>query len=243
MLSVLITNVIIAIIAIIAIVMASKEPKPEWIALPASTGTIHVIKNYDNYEMAAKLIDEHIVKINEFIEKLVLSQTGKSRADMLTAVAINGPMTATNTINTAKNKGAGIGVNDRYLIIQNIAMKFKSSTVYENPPAKIVSSEMETSYTINKGERMYLCVRNFHDHREFIDSNTIMFVLLHEISHIGTYESWGHGERFWQVFKFILQEASKMGIYTPIDYKANPIVYCGMNVDYSPLFNAELVSA
>ena len=39
-----------------------------------------------------------------------------------------------------------------------------------------------TSYSINKGEKIVLCIRQRNDQEELIDENTITFVALHELA-------------------------------------------------------------
>lgn len=98
----------------------------------------------------------------------------------------------------------------------------------------------ETSYTSNKGEAMRLCLRDKGDPRKLIDEDTLMFVVLHEISHIAAYDTWGHTTRFWEVFKFILREAVSAGMYTPRDYSRNKINYCGLILTHNPLFDPSI---
>ena len=69
---------------------------------------------------------------------------------------------------------------------------------------------------------------------KLIDRNTLMFVALHEITHIMT-KSIGHTEEFWRNFKFILQESVELGIYTRDEYSKNPKKYCGIEITHSPL--------
>ena len=89
-----------------------------------------------------------------------------------------------------------------------------------------------TSYTINKGELMSLCLRkndsktNNNTKRPFHDYNSLCFVVIHEMAHI-TSVSEGHNSEFIENFKFLLQEAVKMDYYTPVDYSKNPFLYCG----------------
>ena len=45
----------------------------------------------------------------------------------------------------------------------------------------------------------------------FVDENTLMFVLLHEMAHLMT-ESIGHTPEFWTNFKKILQDGIQVGI-------------------------------
>lgn len=119
-------------------------------------------------------------------------------------------------------------------IAARILRNYNFERIIENDP----KTSNDTSYTIDKGEKMYFCIRNKVDGR-LIDEDTVLFVALHEISHIGN-STWGHDKSFWRTFKFILREAEAAGIYTPVDYQKNPIVYCGLNVDYNPYYDGNL---
>ena len=88
-----------------------------------------------------------------------------------------------------------------------------------------------TSYTVNKGEEIILCLRT---DGKLVDINILTFVCIHELSHIGN-ETIGHDESFWDFFKELLIEAINIGVYIKYDYKNNPIKYCGMNITDSPL--------
>ena len=63
-----------------------------------------------------------------------------------------------------------------------------------------------------------------------------MFVALHELSHIACDEV-GHTEKYWQIFKEILEYAVDLGIYEPVDYKKHPVVYCSMEITDNPYFD------
>ena len=78
-----------------------------------------------------------------------------------------------------------------------------------------------------------LCIRN--NDETFIDNNTIMFVFIHELSHVMTDEI-GHPKIFWDNMKYLLEEAEKVGVYKPIDYKENPKKYCGMEINSTRIF-------
>jgi hypothetical protein len=88
-----------------------------------------------------------------------------------------------------------------------------------------------TSYSINKGEKIVLCLRT---NNKLMDLNTMMFVVLHELAHICT-ESIGHTEEFWTNFKWILEESINIGIYKKQDFRLNNVEYCGMTITDSPL--------
>ena len=88
-----------------------------------------------------------------------------------------------------------------------------------------------TSYSVNKGEQIVLCLRNKD---KLMDINTMMFVVLHEFAHLAT-ESIGHTEEFWTNFKWILEESMNIGIYARQDFKTTNVDYCGIKITSSPL--------
>ena len=96
-----------------------------------------------------------------------------------------------------------------------------------------------TSYSINKGEKIVLCLRSKDMSQRLTDINTLMFVTLHELAHIMTI-SIGHTKEFWSNFKFILKIAVQIGIYDNIDYSKDPQPYCGIEVNDSPLHNESI---
>lgn len=88
-----------------------------------------------------------------------------------------------------------------------------------------------TSYSVNKGEKIILCLRQ-KDTNEFVDKNVVLYVTIHELAHLMTDEV-GHTTKFWDNFKFILQEAVDIGIYKKQDYKKEPVKYCGIKITSS----------
>ena len=88
-----------------------------------------------------------------------------------------------------------------------------------------------TSYTINKGQEIILCLRT---NGKIVDINILTFVCIHELSHIGN-ETVGHDDAFWQFFKELLTEAINIGVYTKYDYRTNPVDYCNIKITSSPM--------
>ena len=108
--------------------------------------------------------------------------------------------------------------------IKNLVSRTKNIVIMETG-----ADEKYTSYTVNKGERIVFCLR-FKVINTIHDINTLMYVVIHELAHIGCPE-YGHTPLFKEIFKFLLIESSKIGIYTPIDYRKNPKNYCGMEIN------------
>jgi hypothetical protein len=92
-----------------------------------------------------------------------------------------------------------------------------------------------SSYTINKGELMALCLRHKQGDHPFHDYNTLQFVMIHEMAHI-TSVSEGHNQEFINNFRFLLREAKALGYYEPINYSNSPINYCGIKVTNNPYY-------
>lgn len=97
-------------------------------------------------------------------------------------------------------------------------------------------SSRDTSYSENKGQKIVVCLRDKTKAPEYplIDENTIMFVMLHEMSHLMT-ETIGHTQEFWSNFKRMLHDAVKLGIYTSVNYAQKPTPYCGMTITDNPI--------
>lgn len=95
-----------------------------------------------------------------------------------------------------------------------------------------------TAYSENKGEKLAFCLnKKNEDNNQLIGENMLMFVALHELSHIAT-KSIGHKSEFWENFKFLLTEAKDAGLYNPEDYKKKPQEYCGMKISDNPYYDA-----
>ena len=95
-----------------------------------------------------------------------------------------------------------------------------------------------TAYSENKGQKMAFCLHKRKGGTKLIDENTLMFVALHELSHIMTL-SVGHTDEFWNNFKFLLTHAIKLKLYHPVDYKKKPQPYCGMKITDNPYFDLD----
>ena len=93
-----------------------------------------------------------------------------------------------------------------------------------------------TAYSENKGEKMAFCLNKTKNTNTLIDLNTLTFVAIHELSHTMT-TTIGHKQEFWKNFKFLLENAVKIGIYKPVDYKKENQSYCGMTITDNPFYD------
>ena len=101
---------------------------------------------------------------------------------------------------------------------------------------EILPTSSYTAYSENKGEKLAFCTTTTKKGDKLIDDNTLTFVGIHEIAHIMT-KSIGHTKEFWKNMKYLLKNAAKIGIYTPIDYKRKPKEYCGMKITDNPYYD------
>ena len=115
---------------------------------------------------------------------------------------------------------------------QRLVKGFHPQKVMETLP----TSEY-TAYSENKGEKLAFCLnRTKKGESNMIDEHTLMFVAIHELSHIAT-KSIGHKTEFWDNFKFLLENAKEAGIHDPTDYKDEPTEYCGMKIHDNPYYD------
>jgi hypothetical protein len=92
-----------------------------------------------------------------------------------------------------------------------------------------------TSYSVNKGEKVFMCLRQRDESEELVDDNILIFVALHEMSHIGT-ASIGHTKEFWNHFAWLLEKAETVEIYKYQNFAAHPVEYCGVHITDSPTY-------
>ena len=116
--------------------------------------------------------------------------------------------------------------------VKRLVNGYNPKKIYETLP----TSEY-TAYSENKGEKLAFCLDTEKDSKgRLIDINTLMYVALHELSHVAT-KSIGHTTEFWDNFKFLISEAKAIGVYNPVDYKKEPARYCGMNITDNPYYD------
>ena len=116
--------------------------------------------------------------------------------------------------------------------VKRLVNGYNPKTITETLP----TSEY-TAYSENKGEKIAFCLNTEKkDGSRLIDENTLMFVALHELSHVAS-KSIGHTDEFWSNFKFLIKEAETISIYNPENYKKSSKRYCGTNIVDNPYFD------
>ena len=140
-------------------------------------------------------------------------------------------------------------INRRLLSLKEYLINYKNQKLnqklnkYNSSAISEAGAENKnTSYLINKGQSLVLCIRDKSNEYNLLDINTIMFVALHEFAHLIT-TSIGHTQEFWSNFKFILQNATEIGIYKEVNYEIENKPYCGIQITNSPLYSNDIEAA
>jgi len=111
---------------------------------------------------------------------------------------------------------------------------------FEANPERILEATPDaehTSYSVNKGESVHLCLRQRQGADEnLVNENVMVFVSLHEMAHMIT-DSVGHEPEFWNNFGWLLKQAENLGVYQYQDFKAHPVRYCGTNITDQPRYD------
>jgi hypothetical protein len=120
--------------------------------------------------------------------------------------------------------------------VKRLIQRFQAS------PERILESTPDaehTSYSVNKGEKVHLCLRQRQGADEsLVNENIMIFVALHEMGHAIT-DSLGHEPEFWNNFGWLLKEAERTGVYQYTDFKAHPVRYCGTKITDAPRYDPQ----
>lgn len=169
------------------------------------------IYKYDNLVKTQSTIDYEYYWVRDKQDKVLAANTlAKIKLNMI------------KLVDYLKNNSSKFPENMSY--IKDLVSRTKTINIMETP-----QDEKYTSYTINKGEKIVFCLRskvleNIHD------MNTLMYVVIHEMGHVGCPE-YGHTPLFKKIFKFLLEQSIQIDIYDPIDYRIKPQPYCGMTIN------------
>lgn len=193
---------------------------PSRINITVDTRAWSVIESYHNSTDAAKLLSRLHGRMITFLRFL----KNKYHID------------ETDDIIFSEGPAHVVGSDDVRKIVGSLLDNYNPDVFYENDPR----FSSDTSYTINKGDSVYVCLRKKDQPNQLESEDLIFFVMIHECAHIGNYNGWGHDDRFWTVFKFLLHEAVLAGVYTPIDYEREPQYYCGLKIYYAVLNDKSL---
>lgn len=110
---------------------------------------------------------------------------------------------------------------DRRVMIARLRARFDPSHVTEGD-----IDPQYTSYTINKGEEVVMCLRTRDGQDKLYDMDKLFYVFMHELAHIASITR-DHNAEFKDNFAYLLREAERHGLYHPIGAMFD---YCGLNL-------------
>lgn len=108
---------------------------------------------------------------------------------------------------------------------QTLMRKIPETRLREN--LQRVPDASLTSYSVNKGEEIVMCLRDPRTKRLY-DLDTLTYVIIHEAAHVACPET-GHTPLFRDIFADLLSIAvHKARILRHTDFVASPKEYCGV---------------
>lgn len=196
---------------------SSSDVQEDFTTIKIGGNSYQVDEDFENPQIAAETMD----KLNQIAKKLISFVDNKYN---------NNVGDGYYKLKEEYRKHVTDGIN-------RLKKNFITANMQENIPSK---SGGDTSYVLNKGDVFAMCIRDPNDKNEIQDNfNELVFVLVHELSHIFT-KGYGHDDEFWTNFRFLLNEATEMKEYKKTNYAAITMPYCGISITYSPLFDIKL---
>jgi hypothetical protein len=173
--------------------------------------------NYNKMTFIQSPIDNHYYMVRDLPDKYVA-------VNLLATLR-------TNAINLIKhlNSKKDNEYKEYKEYIEQLSDRMKDVTISETKGHEQYEKDTEnvTSYSVNKGEELVICLRSKKDWNKFHKINILMYVMLHEISHIAC-PVYGHGPLYKKIFAFMTRTAMDLKMYEYANYAANPEEYCGI---------------
>ncbi len=209
---------VVILVLVVVILWLCKKPSTEHFTVTTNTG-------YGDKKQAEELL-------REIVERVLLLRKYLKLKYKIAVEPTNDSLNEIDIMGIKQPTTRGAPVSDKiYMHVTRMMKQFDPNSLHELDPN---NAEHDSAYTEGKGEYIALCIRDAQG--KLHDINTAMYVMLHELSHV-IETSYGHVNSFWDTFKWLLQEAVEIKVYEPVDYKNNPITYCGLKLTFNPLFN------
>jgi len=171
------------------------------------------------------LVFVYVIAKKKPVTRVVSTVDGKSREVLDTvncAAAADMMATLEKKVRDLLDKSEGVVPGDKRFA--NIRARWSGRLVE-------IDGTDNIAYSMDKRD-VSICVRRKDGGVE--NYNDLMFVLLHELSHIAN-DTYGHDDTFWKTFKFVLEVADATGVYTFQDYGRKSVSVCGKEISMTPL--------
>lgn len=179
-----------------------------------------------------------VVLLGLLVLGLMLTMTGKEKRLYVPSSTTNKPYLVQDTINAQISADMLGEIERRYHILTDYLAKNKGQYPEYVPYIdRLLANKLNlteaspfgkhTSYTVNKGEEIAVCLRE--KSMDIHNINIVMYVVIHELAHVACPEI-GHTALFKKIFIFLLNISTKIGIYEKVDYSESPEAYCGITI-------------
>ena len=235
-----IVNAIIIISLIVIIYKYFEKHSYDVVMVKAETnGKKYLVRNLPDKQEAANLIGNLAIKLENLVN---IIQTKGYENIYITYIKTDVDKESFNK-NGNKSKdlidGQDGGSSEKQTLEHNMKMKLKEdierlvSNFNSNAFSETTPDSKYTSYSVNKGQSIVMCVRSKQDDK-LVKENIMTFVAIHELGHLMT-KTIGHDPEFWNNMRLLLKIAIDNGLYKNVDFNKKPEPYCGITISDTPL--------
>jgi len=235
-----IVNAIIIISLIVIIYKYFEKHSYDVVMVKAETnGKKYLVRNLPDKQEAANLIGNLAIKLENLVN---IIQTKGYENIYITYIKTDVDKESVNK-NGNKSKdlidGQDGGSSEKQTLEHNMKMKLKEdierlvSNFNSNAFSETTPDSKYTSYSVNKGQSIVMCVRSKQDDK-LVKENIMTFVAIHELGHLMT-KTIGHDPEFWNNMRLLLKIAIDNGLYKNVDFNKKPEPYCGITISDTPL--------
>ena len=235
-----IVNAIIIISLIVIIYKYFEKHSYDVVMVKAETnGKKYLVRNLPDKQEAANLIGNLAIKLENLVN---IIQTKGYENIYITYIKTDVDKESDNK-NGNKSKdlidGQDGGSSEKQTLEHNMKMKLKEdierlvSNFNSNAFSETTPDSKYTSYSVNKGQSIVMCVRSKQDDK-LVKENIMTFVAIHELGHLMT-KTIGHDPEFWNNMRLLLKIAIDNGLYKNVDFNKKPEPYCGITISDTPL--------
>ena len=173
------------------------------------------------YYSELNLIIEEIV-INNNKKKYLVKNTGDKHKAAQTLYQIE--MILNKLVDMLINNEEKLKYDDMFQYVKKLKNKLSNIQIQEN-----TGNNNYTSYSINKGEKLILCIRSKHTDK-IHNINDLVYVAIHELAHMACPE-YHHTDLFYKINKYLLLKAIEYNLYIYENYNDNNVEYCGIDLN------------
>jgi hypothetical protein len=203
-----------------------------------TNGKEYLVRNLPDKQEAADLIGSLALKSEKLVKIIEEMGYEKIYEKYMKADVIK--ETEVKTTDKDTIQGQSGGSSESQVLEKEIKMKLKEDIKRlisnYNPDAlsETTPDAKYTSYSVNKGEKIVMCLRDKKQGEPLVKENVLLYVKIHELGHLMN-KTVGHDSSFWNLFRLLIKIAVDNQLYEYQNYNSKPVEYCGINVTDSVL--------